>query len=149
MRTIWGHSAMYRSWDTLTLGPSWVSSVTNTTVGLHSKPYPSRLQSRMCIPSSQGTLSDLHTPLIGFTPTTESLVSCRLTLMTYYGVVLLLVGYQANETHVLKQYKAIVEKLAGRFPLGSLWILNRVNIPLRCSCGHLNILLGKDPTDVI
>lgn len=69
--------------------------------------------------------------------------------MTYYGVVLLLVGYQANETHVLKQYKAIVEKVAGRFPLGSLWILNRVSMPLRCSCGHLNIPLGKDLADVV
>lgn len=49
--------------------------------------------------------------------------------MSYYGMVLLLAGYQADETHILKQYRAIVEKIAGRFPLGSLWILNRVNIP--------------------
>jgi len=49
--------------------------------------------------------------------------------MSYYGVVLLLAGYQADETHILKQYRAIVEKVAGRFPLGSLWILNRVRTP--------------------
>lgn len=47
--------------------------------------------------------------------------------MSYYGMVLLLAGYQADEAHILKQYTAIVEKIAGRFPLGSLWILNRVN----------------------
>ncbi|KAF9651455.1 hypothetical protein BDM02DRAFT_3110516 [Thelephora ganbajun] len=51
-----------------------------------------------------------------------------LTLMSYYGVVLLLAGFQADETHVLKQYRSIVEKVAGRFPLGSLWILNRAKI---------------------
>lgn len=46
--------------------------------------------------------------------------------MSYYGMVLLLVGYQADEMHILKQYRAIVEKVAGKFPLGSLWILNKV-----------------------
>lgn len=112
----------------------------NMTVGLHCKPWPSLLPSQTSILSSQGALSILHIHLIGFT---ELLVSCRLTLMTYYGVILLLVGYQADEMHILKQYKAIVEKLAGRFPLGSLWILNRVNIPPRCSCGHINIHFSR------
>ena len=70
--------------------------------------------------------------------------------MSYYGVVLLLAGYQADEMHIMKQYKAIVEKVSGRFPLGSLWILNRVNISSsRRSFGHLNILPGKDPAYVI
>ncbi|KAF9792188.1 hypothetical protein BJ322DRAFT_19589 [Thelephora terrestris] len=51
-----------------------------------------------------------------------------LTLMAYYGLVLLLAGYQADETHILEQYRAIVEKVAGKFPLGSLWILNKAKI---------------------
>jgi len=69
--------------------------------------------------------------------------------MTYYGVVLLLLGYQADETHILKQYRAIVDKIAGRFPLGSLWILNRVNLSSRCFLCHLIIFPGKDLADVM
>lgn len=30
--------------------------------------------------------------------------------MTYHGVILLLSGYQADEEHILKQYKAIVDR---------------------------------------
>jgi hypothetical protein len=30
--------------------------------------------------------------------------------MTYHGVVLLLSGYQADEEHTIKQYKAIVDR---------------------------------------
>lgn len=30
--------------------------------------------------------------------------------MTYHGVVLLLAGYQADEAHIIKQYKAIVSR---------------------------------------
>lgn len=48
--------------------------------------------------------------------------------MSYYGMLLLLAGYQADEPHVLKQYRAIVKKISARFPFGSLWILNKVNI---------------------
>ena len=33
-----------------------------------------------------------------------------LSLMTYYGVVLLMSGYQANEQHIVKQYRAIVDR---------------------------------------
>lgn len=69
--------------------------------------------------------------------------------MSYYGVVLLLAGFQADETHILKQYRAIVEKVAGRFPLGSLWILNRVRKPSGCFAGYLNVVLGKDLADVV
>ena len=66
--------------------------------------------------------------------------------MTYHGVVLLLAGYQADENHILRQYRAIVDKyvvfhldyrrissrslrLEARYPTGSLWILNRVCTP--------------------
>ncbi|KAH8106957.1 outer membrane protein Iml2/Tetratricopeptide repeat protein 39 [Cristinia sonorae] len=55
-------------------------------------------------------------------------VFAGLTLMTYYGVVLLLSGYQADEQHILKQYKAIVDNIDERYPTGSLWILNRAKI---------------------
>lgn len=37
-------------------------------------------------------------------------VFAALTLMTYYGVVLLLSGYQADEAHILRQYRAMVDK---------------------------------------
>ena len=66
-----------------------------------------------------------------------------LVLMTYHGVVLLLSGYQADEAHIIKQYRAIVDKsvvilsifrlrltyrfsIEARYPTGALWILNRV-----------------------
>ena len=119
------------------------------TVGLRCKPWPCPLPNQMCIPSSQGTLPVPYQIPIRFTTDTESRVSCRLTLMSYYGVVLLLLGYQADETHILKQYKAIVDKVAGRFPLGSLWILNRVNISPWYFLGHFTVFLGKDLADVI
>lgn len=32
--------------------------------------------------------------------------------MTYYGVVLLMSGYQADEKNILKQYKIFVDKCA-------------------------------------
>jgi len=48
--------------------------------------------------------------------------------MTYYGVVLLLAGYQSDENHILKQYRAIVDKIEKRYPTGSLWILNKAKI---------------------
>jgi hypothetical protein len=38
-----------------------------------------------------------------------------LVLMSYYGVVLLLLGYQADEAHIIKQYKAIVNRCSSLF----------------------------------
>ncbi|PIL24330.1 hypothetical protein GSI_14083 [Ganoderma sinense ZZ0214-1] len=55
-------------------------------------------------------------------------VFAGLALMTYHGVVLLLAGYQADEEHILRQYRSIVDKLEVRYPTGSLWILNRAKI---------------------
>ncbi|KAG1905718.1 outer membrane protein Iml2/Tetratricopeptide repeat protein 39 [Suillus fuscotomentosus] len=55
-------------------------------------------------------------------------VFAGLVLMTYHGVVLLLSGYQADEAHIIKQYKAIVSRVDGRYPDGSLWILNKAKI---------------------
>ncbi|KAF9220192.1 hypothetical protein BS17DRAFT_788069 [Gyrodon lividus] len=51
-----------------------------------------------------------------------------LVLMTYYGVILLVSGYQADEEHIVKQYKGIVEKVSERYPNGTLWILNKAKI---------------------
>lgn len=53
--------------------------------------------------------------------------SHRLVLMTYQGVVLLLSGYQADEQRLLREYKAVVDKIEARYPNGALWILNRVS----------------------
>ena len=38
--------------------------------------------------------------------------------MTYHGVVLLLAGYQADEEHILRQYRAIVDKFVVFLPIG-------------------------------
>ncbi|KAG2063541.1 hypothetical protein BDR04DRAFT_1146273 [Suillus decipiens] len=65
--------------------------------------------------------SDIHSVFAG------------LVLMTYHGVVLLLSGYQADEAHIIKQYKAIVSRVDGRYPDGSLWILNKAKIQ-RMTC---------------
>ncbi|KAF9269546.1 hypothetical protein L218DRAFT_953162 [Marasmius fiardii PR-910] len=55
-------------------------------------------------------------------------VFAGLVLMTYRGIVLLLSGYQADETHILHQYTAIVDSVHARYPNGSLWILNQAKI---------------------
>ena len=72
-------------------------------------------------------------------------------LMSYHGVVLLLSGYQADEAQTIKQYWAIVNKsivpsflfywlwfmygfsTEARYPMGALWILNRVRGPFNQS----------------
>ena len=73
----------------------------------------------------------------------------RLVLMTYYGVILLLSGYQADELKIRAQYKAIVDRyvcfvysesgvdlmlyrIEARYPTGALWILNRVSFSFSC-----------------
>ncbi|KAJ6613668.1 outer membrane protein Iml2/Tetratricopeptide repeat protein 39 [Mycena sp. CBHHK59/15] len=55
-------------------------------------------------------------------------VFAGLVLMTFHGVVLLLAGYQADEAHTLRQYRAIVDSIEARYPTGALWILNRAKI---------------------
>ncbi|KAI9567191.1 outer membrane protein Iml2/Tetratricopeptide repeat protein 39 [Boletus coccyginus] len=55
-------------------------------------------------------------------------VFAGLTLMTYYGVILLMTGYQADEEHIVRQYKGIVNKVSARYPNGTLWILNKAKI---------------------
>ncbi|KAF6750566.1 mitochondrial outer membrane protein IML2 [Ephemerocybe angulata] len=51
-----------------------------------------------------------------------------LVLMTYYGVVLLLSGWQADEANLIKVYRGIVDNVELRYPEGALWILNRAKI---------------------
>ncbi|KAF9019876.1 hypothetical protein BDZ89DRAFT_1020519 [Hymenopellis radicata] len=55
-------------------------------------------------------------------------VFAGLVLMTYHGVVLLLSGWQCDEAHIVRQYRAIVDKVEGRYPTGTLWVLNRAKI---------------------
>ncbi|KAH7923486.1 hypothetical protein BV22DRAFT_1196685 [Leucogyrophana mollusca] len=71
-------------------------------------------------------------------------VFAGLVLMTYHGVVLLLSGYQADEEHIIKQYKAIVEKAGARYPEGALWILNRAKIQRMTSDAEGAIKTLKD-----
>ncbi|KAF8329754.1 outer membrane protein Iml2/Tetratricopeptide repeat protein 39 [Cantharellus anzutake] len=49
----------------------------------------------------------------------------KITLMTYYGSVLLLSGYQADEQQIMSQYDALLKKVETKYPDGSLWLLNR------------------------
>lgn len=46
----------------------------------------------------------------------------RLVLMTYYGIVLLMSGYQADEKHIVRQYKGIVERSVSLLrPMGHMF----------------------------
>ncbi|KAI0253518.1 outer membrane protein Iml2/Tetratricopeptide repeat protein 39 [Lactifluus subvellereus] len=94
----------------LSLLPAKVKSV----VGFFGFNHDRKLALRALAVSANG--SDVHSVFAG------------LALMTYYGVVLLISGYQADEKHILKQYRAIVDKLEAKYPTGSLWILNRAKI---------------------
>jgi hypothetical protein len=49
-----------------------------------------------------------------------------LVLMTYYGVVLLLSGWQHDEEGIAKVYEGVIDAVEKRYPEGALWILNRV-----------------------
>lgn len=94
----------------LSLLPAKVKSV----VGFFGFNHDRKLALRALAVSANG--SDVHSVFAG------------LTLMTYYGVVLLMSGYQADEKYILKQYKIFVDKLEGKYPTGTLWILNRAKI---------------------
>jgi Protein of unknown function (DUF3808) len=65
-------------------------------VGFFGFNHDRRLALRALALSASG--SDVHSVFAG------------LALMSYYGVVLLVSGYQADERYILKQYKAIVDK---------------------------------------
>ncbi|RXW20654.1 hypothetical protein EST38_g5215 [Candolleomyces aberdarensis] len=51
-----------------------------------------------------------------------------LVLMTYYGVVLLLSGWQADEEGIVTAYEGVIDAVEKRYPEGALWILNRAKI---------------------
>ncbi|KAF7986637.1 hypothetical protein HWV62_26454 [Athelia sp. TMB] len=55
-------------------------------------------------------------------------VFAALVLMTYWGAVLLLGGWCADEANIVREYAALVERVANRYPTGALWILNRAKI---------------------
>ncbi|KAF8470491.1 hypothetical protein DFH94DRAFT_771559 [Russula ochroleuca] len=76
----------------LSLLPAKVKSV----VGFFGFNHDRRLALRALALSASG--SDVHSVFAG------------LALMTYYGIVLLMSGYQADERYIIKQYKAIVDK---------------------------------------
>lgn len=94
----------------LSLLPAKVKSV----VGFFGFNHDRKLALRALAVSASG--NDVHSVFAG------------LTLMTYYGVVLLMSGYQADEKYILKQYRSIVDKLENKYPTGTLWILNRAKI---------------------
>ncbi|KAI9509593.1 hypothetical protein F5148DRAFT_1186348 [Russula earlei] len=94
----------------LSLLPAKVKSV----VGFFGFNHDRKLALRALAVSANG--SDVHSVFAG------------LALMTYYGVVLLMSGFQADEKYILKQYSAIVDKLEAKYPTGTLWILNRAKI---------------------
>jgi len=47
-------------------------------------------------------------------------VFAALTLMTYYGMILLLSGWQADEMRMIRQYEAVLEPSVNSFPLAIL-----------------------------
>jgi len=65
-------------------------------VGFFGFTHDRRLALRALAVSANG--DDVHSVFAG------------LALMTYYSVVLLMSGYQADEKYILKQYKIIVDK---------------------------------------
>jgi tetratricopeptide (TPR) repeat protein len=70
-------------------------------------------------------------------------VFAGLALMTYYGVVLLMSGYQADEKYILKQYNAIVDKCVHAPPCSPLSMLlaqGQPNIQTRKKVPHRNFV---------
>jgi hypothetical protein len=71
-------------------------AVFRSVVGFFGFNHDRKLALRALAVSANGT--DVHSVFAG------------LALMTYYGIVLLTSGYQADEKSIIKQYKAIVDK---------------------------------------
>ncbi|GAA5850339.1 hypothetical protein JCM8547_001838 [Rhodosporidiobolus lusitaniae] len=51
-----------------------------------------------------------------------------LTLCTFYGFILLMGGWQAQESYILSQYASVLGRVHARFPQGTLWQLNRAKL---------------------
>ncbi|KEP50139.1 outer membrane protein IML2 [Rhizoctonia solani 123E] len=58
----------------------------------------------------------------------HSSFAAYLVLMTYNGVILLLAGWQADEERIVRQYREMLISVEGKYPHGSLWILNRAKL---------------------
>jgi hypothetical protein len=83
-------------------------------VGFFGYNHDRKLALRALAVSANGT--DVHSVFAG------------LTLMTYYGIVLLMSGYQADEKYILKQYRAIVGKCVYLRPYMLQLLLNTSNM---------------------
>ncbi|GAA5925138.1 uncharacterized protein JCM15063_004933 [Sporobolomyces koalae] len=51
-----------------------------------------------------------------------------LTLLTWYGLILLLSGWQANEKYMFDHCASMLDRVVSRFPNGTLWQLNRAKL---------------------
>ncbi|KAJ8294195.1 Inclusion body clearance protein IML2 [Rhodotorula toruloides] len=51
-----------------------------------------------------------------------------LTLVTFYGFLLLMSGWQASEPAYLRSLSSILGRVHNRFPNGTLWVLNRAKL---------------------
>ncbi|GJN90579.1 hypothetical protein Rhopal_003591-T1 [Rhodotorula paludigena] len=51
-----------------------------------------------------------------------------LTLLTFYGFILLMSGWQASEPHYLRSMSRILSRVHTKFPHGTLWVLNRAKL---------------------
>ncbi|BGP24888.1 mitochondrial outer membrane protein IML2 [Rhodotorula toruloides] len=51
-----------------------------------------------------------------------------LTLVTFYGFILLMSGWQASESTYLRSLSSILGRVHDRFPNGTLWVLNRAKL---------------------
>lgn len=51
-----------------------------------------------------------------------------LTLLTWYGLILLLSGWQADEQYLFDHCSSMLNRVVSRFPNGTLWQLNRAKL---------------------
>ena len=66
--------------------------------------------------------------------------------MTYYGVILLMAGYQADETHILKQYHAMIDRYVHPSAYASVLFLTRASLVwnLGFLLAHYGFSIGYD-----
>lgn len=53
-----------------------------------------------------------------------------LALLTYYGLILLMAGFQSDEQFLFDECEKILDRICAKFPNGTLWILNREPKPV-------------------
>jgi hypothetical protein len=59
-----------------------------------------------------------------------------LALLTYYGLILLMSGYQSDESFLIGECEKILDHICVKFPNGTLWILNRKHCRRFISAAH-------------